>query len=206
MVGDKYVGIGGGTLQWTKSSINLIIDAINNNQFVRYQGLCFDIEAGDVGLADDLERMYTATKNKNLKVMTTISHSAPFAFPDAKVVVEGMFNSNNNDYISPQMYTFDFGTTNEYDPNNAVSWIEFSNYYINRRNANLKIIPSIFSGVDLNGTYNLYNTGGTNNGLKPINFNDPLYEIDTGVKDFFSAYNIDAGGYTQWINGTLSKI
>ena len=40
--------------------------------------------------------------------MTTISHSAPFAFPDAKVVVEGMFNSNNIDYISPQMYTFDF--------------------------------------------------------------------------------------------------
>ena len=33
MVGDKYVGIGGGTLQWTKDSINLIIDAINNDEF-----------------------------------------------------------------------------------------------------------------------------------------------------------------------------
>lgn len=202
MVGDKYVSLGGGTLSWTPEAIEKDIVAIKNNEFKNYQGLCFDIEVGDSGL--NFENLFQAAKDVGLKVLVTISHTAPYGISDANKLMQDFFNSENIDYISPQMYTNDFGTTNEYVPNNAVSWAQFITYYTSRKNVNLSIIPSIFSNQVKNGTYDLYNTGGTNEGLVPVNYLDPKYTVDTGIVDFYLAYNIQTGGSIQWINGTLT--
>ena len=119
------------------------------------------------------------------------------------------FNSPYIDSISPQMYTGDLGVTNEYNYNAAVTWDQFSSMYSNRANPDLIITPSLLSNNDNYGMYDLNTTGGTNQGLVPINVSPDIiqkYPIDTGCKDFFKAYNIDTIGSIQWMNGTLTKL
>lgn len=205
MIGDKYVTIAGGTVNYTEESIQENIDAINTNQFKNYQGICFDIEAGVAGLADSFELMFKAAKSVGLKVIVSVSHTAPYAFPDRGVLMESFFKSENIDCISTQIYTFDFGTANEYIANDAVSWEQLSEWYKNRKNTNLVVVPSLFSSENSHGRCDLYDTGGTNQGLIPINFVNPKYTVDNGAKEFFEAFGIDTPGYLSWINGELTK-
>jgi hypothetical protein len=204
MIGDKYVCLGGGTLSWTADVISKDINAVNTNQFQKYQGICFDIEAGDSGLKDNFEQLFAAAKKMGLKTIVSVSHSAPYAFADANTLMQSFFQSMNIDYISTQLYTNDFGTANEYIENNSVTWDQFASYFSQRKNSNLQILPSIFSGQSIGGTYDLYTTGGSNNGLVPIDYTSPSFPIDTGSQNFFSLFNIETTGFIQWINGNIS--
>lgn len=204
MKGLKCISIGGGTLNWTSISINNLLSSIESGQFIKYDAVCYDIETG---VSLQFEQLFSASKSKGLIVFVTISHSAPFGFSDATDIMISFFNSLNIDAISPQLYTFDFGTANEYIPNNALSWQQFSDLYAKRKNPNLVVVPSIFSGIkNSSETYDLYNTGGTNDNLVPINYYDPKYTIDTGSNNFLKAYLINSPGYVSWINGNIKPI
>jgi hypothetical protein len=130
-------------------------------------------------------------------------------------LMENFFKSNYVDIISPQLYSLDIGTANEYTPTNSCSWAKFKGFYDNRANKDLKIYPSLWSIQDKNGTYDLWNKGGTTNGKKPIISIDPKedgdllikFTVDNGAKDFFdNILGIPASGCIQFINGTISKV
>lgn len=202
------ITIGGGTIAWTADSINKIIVALNSNQFSKYAIIIYDIEVGVSGLSSNFEQMFAATKAAKIGCYVTVSHSSPFGFSDSLQIMIGFFASSNIDVISPQLYTEDFGVLNEYTESSYMTWTQFSQYYQNRANPNLQIIPSILSNTSYPnnyGTYELLGTGGINQGKTPVGFSSPNWQIDTGAKDFFVSIGIDnVQNSIQWINGTLT--
>ena len=217
MIGKKYCSLGGGGSQWTKSVISNLTNSINNNVFKNYQGICYDVEAGDSGLAEDFNKVFQLTKEKNLDVFVTISHTAPYAFGDADVIMKSFFQCPYVDIMSPQLYTDDIGVATEYDASNKFSWTDFKTYYDKRGNVNLKIYPSIWSNQNVNGSYDLFNTGGTNHGKTPMFlygmsaadnalFSSKNWNKDMGVKDFFcNILNIPSDGSIQFICGSIKS-
>lgn len=211
MVGIKCACLGGGTLQYTSDIIAEQKLAIENNEFYNYDILCFDIESYDNTATPELfNDLFKSASERNYIVIITTSHTAPYNAPNlssAKQLMTSFFNSPYIDCITPQLYSNDIGVTNEYAANAAVSWEEFSLMYKNRINQNLIISPSIPSNNNGYGMYDLQNTGGTNDGLVPINVPQDIinkYPIDIGASNFLKAYDIDNIGSFQWMNGTLT--
>jgi hypothetical protein len=227
MKGVKYCSVGGGTPPgWTVQSISNLKKSIINDAFKNYKGVCFDIEIGDAGLAANFEDLFLTTKQKNLDVFITISHTAPFGFPDKEDLMKSFFKSKNVDIISPQLYTDDIGTATQYTPTDKFYWSDFCDAYNSRGNPNLQIYPSLWSVQSNNGCYDLWNTGGTNDGKQPIigdAGNQPSwligqwspdsklannnFKVDKGVKDFFNnILKIPSNGAIQFINGNISPL
>jgi len=136
--GVKYIDIGGGNANgaWSSSQLNSVINAINNNSFSGYGGICFDVEEGQAGLSSAFESAFKAAKAHGYQVLVTISHSAPYGFSDASTLMSNFFASTNIDYISPQLYTSGNEKQNDYSTDGGVSW----NAYQKSR---AKIAPSI---------------------------------------------------------------
>jgi hypothetical protein len=122
-MGDLYISFGGGNDSGKLTTANLasLNAAINSGRFSRYSGVCYDVELGDSGLSADLEASFIVAKANNLKVFVTVSHSAPYGISDKIVVMENLFNSDNVDYLSPQLYTTGSETSNDY-VYDGVSW------------------------------------------------------------------------------------
>lgn len=215
--GIKMINIGGGSDQWTTAMMNDLIKELKDSSIKgtlqkNFQGICYDIETqgddDDDVFYNTFEILFRSTKQLGLLVLVTISNSSPYGFHDGPRFMKGVFACPDVDFVSPQLYQFDFGTVNEYDPG-QVSWDQFATLYKARNNKNLKIIPSLFS-VQTNaayGTYDLYNTGGTNQGKPPIlryGGDLPDYKTDLGAKAFFASYGVDTYGALQFINGTIS--
>lgn len=220
VTGDKYVCLGGGPVVWTIDNVDKIKDSINNDDFKAYQGICYDVEGyddSDSSIKDKFKDCFDAARAKNLKNLVTTSHSGPYLKGDAADIMTFFFTSCDTiDIISPQMYTCDYGTANEYDFSKGVLWIpdgtttvDFQTLYNNRANEELVILPSLFMNVDSpsNTYYDLYNTGGTNDGNFPIDFYNPLPEgftVDKGAKNFFEEIvKIPISGSIQFANGTI---
>jgi hypothetical protein len=150
-----------------------------------------------------------------------------------KTPSSGMSNPQYTwDYISPQMYTQNIGTMNEYVANNNIYWTgtdSFVSYILENENfttygPNL-LLPSTYN-------YSLYTTGGTNAGnppniyfyqSSPNNINPIVqssieaisipYSSDTGLVDFFSSIFTGStgsysnlGGCVSWLCGTLGSM
>jgi hypothetical protein len=62
---------------FTLSSLNAITAAINANTITGYNGIAYDIEEGDAGLASAFTASFAAAKAKGFKVLVTTSHSQP---------------------------------------------------------------------------------------------------------------------------------
>lgn len=226
-----------------------------------YNCLVFDIEewTGPSGsTAEDFLNLFHYIKTdsnsnyaffetqQDVKIIVTIAHScsnyntsvAQTAIDSGQSVCSGLYEASGwdpcpYDYISPQMYTQNCGTTNEYCANYNIYWktgyvglplfvtlissnSNFRDYGVNF------ILPAINLG-------NLYKTGGTND-LNPSNLyfwqsssnTNPVltesasgnailpYPVDSGVVGFFNGIfetdNPNLGGYAQWVNGTLDNI
>jgi len=142
-------------------------------------------------------------------------------------------STGSYDYLCPQLYTQNVGSTNEYAANANILWTGTdqqygsfaSNVKLNQKylQYGLKmILPAI-------NFYNLYNTGGTNEGNSPnlylyqtssssttpvtesaSGWRDIPYNTDNGTISFFNSifettiYQPELGGYAQWVDGTLS--
>jgi hypothetical protein len=122
LVGAKYLDVGGGdaTGRWSVNSISVLNNALSTIKAAGYAGVCYDIEEGDSGLASALTSSFALAKNAGLKVLVTISHSAPYGIPDAGVVMTAIASSANVDYLSPQLYTTGGETANDYSGNWAL--------------------------------------------------------------------------------------
>jgi len=95
-------------------------------------------EEGDTGLANLFKASFTAAKNRGLKVLVTISHSAPYGVGDAAVLMQSFFPNTNIDYMSPQLYTSGNEAQNDYSISQGVQWEQY-------KNCRAAIIPSIVS-------------------------------------------------------------
>jgi len=136
--GNKYISIGGGNSagSWTSSVLSSVTSNINSNAFSGYQGIVFDVEQGDSGLASAFETAFAAAKGKGLEVLVTTSHSAPYGMTDAYSLMTNFLGSSNIDYISPQLYSSGTESQNDYTTSQGVGW----NLY---QNIHAKVVPSI---------------------------------------------------------------
>lgn len=116
------------------------------------------------------------------------------------------------------MYTYMFGTTNEYCPNSNLSWSDFfgilenndifKNYGINC------ILPAIFNGLQLtvngNKILDSYKNGGSNNNNSPNLYYyqstdtsiNPIVESGCGLYDYLGYYANDIG-VVSFFNETI---
>eukprot|EP00658_Telonema_sp_P-2_P007730 TRINITY_DN12878_c0_g1_i17.p1 TRINITY_DN12878_c0_g1~~TRINITY_DN12878_c0_g1_i17.p1 ORF type:complete len:200 (+),score=61.93 TRINITY_DN12878_c0_g1_i17:56-655(+) len=69
------------------------------------KGVCYDVEEGDAGMAAAFAASFALCKQHSLRVLVTVSHSAPYAVPDKAALMAGFLQDSNIDYLSPQLYT-----------------------------------------------------------------------------------------------------
>jgi len=142
--GKKYLSLGGGNHNgyWTANDLTVAKAACQNGDFTRagYAGIAWDIEEGDAGLSGPFAQAFIACRAAGLKNLVTISHSAPYGVPDAAILMAGFFPDPNIDYISPQMYTTGYETTNDWALTAGVQWQEYAK-------SKAIVIPSIVTGT-----------------------------------------------------------
>lgn len=134
----KYITLGGGNANgaFNASGLKNITGAINAGKFASYSGIAYDIEEGSSGLAAAFAQSFATAKAKRLKVLVTVSHSAPYGIGDANALMKSFFTNSNIDFLSPQLYTTGMEKQNQYDTSGGVTW----NLYAG---AKAKVIPSI---------------------------------------------------------------
>ena len=212
-----------------------------------YNSLCFDIETwggnsttGSSG-TDFLNFFNYIKNNQNstfytfeMIIIVSMSHSCSNFNGTGQKVLSTIYADKNKyyDYICPQMYTQNIGTTNEYAANYNILWTDNYDgannsfqYYLSQ-NANYEyyknkmILPAVnfqnlynSSGTNISKYPNLYFYQSSDNNINPA-ANLPTgyikinYNIDSGVKSFFNAImnstdDNDIGGNLQWVNGNL---
>jgi hypothetical protein len=219
--------LGGGNQNgsWTLALINKNIDAINNNLFSKYQVLVLDIESGDSGLGTAFCDLLQTAKNSGLTTIVTISHAVPYGFSDYRDLMTYILGCKYLDHISPQLYTQDIGTMNEYiscGSDKDFYWLEFVELLKSNPNySGNMILPSIFLYNEMiySKCGGLFYSGGTNSGNPPnFGYNSSgsscncegkqsiypsEFTVDNGANSFFTLlFGIESiGGAIQWVNG-----
>jgi hypothetical protein len=157
----KFISIGGGdatTGSFTVAVLNSLNNAITSGQLSAYNGICYDIEVGDSGLATSFANSFSLAKSKGFKVLVTVSHSAPYAIPDAATLMASFFPNTDIDILSPQLYSSGYETANDFTANWAVAWTSWTA-------AKAAVVPSIVSytfystAVSFFATYNIATQG-----------------------------------------------
>jgi len=135
--GDKYLSIGGGNANGHLSAERLmkLNAAIEAGELAGYSGVCYDVEEADGGMAAAFSYSFSVAKANGLKVLVTVSHSAPYAVPDKVLLMASFFNDSNIDFISPQLYTSGQEVVNDYAWD-GVEWAEYAK-------SKAAIVPSI---------------------------------------------------------------
>ena len=139
LVGLKFISIGGGNSNGylTSQVLNQLNNLMTTDSFSAYDGICYDIEEGDSGLATAFSTSFAIAKSKGLKVLVTVSHSAPYGIGDKIQLMSSFFTNPNIDILSPQLYTSGYETTNDYSYS-GVPWSAYAN-------AAAAIVPSLVS-------------------------------------------------------------
>jgi len=134
----QYISLGGGNSNgaWTSALLSTVQSAISSGSFSSYQGIVFDIETGDSGLSSAFQAAFSAANAKGLKVLVTISHSAPYDIGDASTLMSNFFSDSNINYISPQLYSTGSETSNDYSTSGGVAWSAYVG-------CKAKVVPSI---------------------------------------------------------------
>ncbi len=140
LVGTKFISFGGGNSSgsFQKESIDLITQAIQDGKLSAYDGIAYDVEEGDSGLADAFSESFKEAKKQGMSVLVTVSHSAPYGIQDAADLMNSFFDNDNIDYLSPQLYTTGEETENNYDTSHGVEWNQYAC-------SQAKVVPSIVS-------------------------------------------------------------
>ena len=214
-----------------------------------FNSLCFDIEtwgnnssSGSSG--QDFLNLFNYIKNNEnstyftyeMIIVVTMAHSCSNFNGTGQSVLSTIYSDKNNyyDYICPQMYTQNVGTTNEYAANYNILWNDnyegdynsFQYYLSQNSNYTIYDTKMILPAINFQ---NLYGGPGTNTTKNPNlyfyqssdnNINPPAnlpsgyipieYTVDEGVKSFFNTImnsnnNEDIGGNIQWVNGNLTN-
>ena len=138
---NKYLCFGGGGKagSFHQTDLNAIDAAIQANKLSAYQGIAYDVEVGDSGLAAAFQASFATAKAAGLKVVVTISHSCPFGIKDGVTLMHSFLEDGNIDFLSPQLYTTGKEKQNDYDYA-GIKWTEFAR-------AKAAVIPSIVTGA-----------------------------------------------------------
>lgn len=162
LVGTKYLSFGGGNDngKFSADRLNKITNAIAAGQLEGYNGVAYDVECGDSGLADDFAISFQAAKSRGLKVLVTVSHSAPYGIHDADVLMSRFFADDNIDILSPQLYQTGEELTNDYDLTSGTT-TTWGDYATSKAAVILSIVDASFyysaleyfegQGVELDG-------------------------------------------------------
>lgn len=128
LVGTKFISLGGGNEagSFDADTLQSITAAINNGDFSDYDGIAYDVEEGSSGLEQAFADSFAAAQAKNLKVLVTVSHSAPYGISDAASLMQSFFTNKDIDFMSPQLYTTGSESSNDYDTSGGVEWSEYA--------------------------------------------------------------------------------
>jgi hypothetical protein len=187
--------------------------------------LVLDIESGDSGLGSAFCDLLQTAKNNGLTTIVTISHAVPYGFTDYRDLMTNILQCIYLDHISPQLYTQDIGTMNEYiscGSDKDFYWDEFVELVKSNPNySSNMILPSIFLYNEMiySKCGGLFYSGGTNSGNPPnFGYNSSSsscncegkqsiypseFKIDNGANTFFTLlFGVESiGGAIQWVNG-----
>jgi len=138
--GAQYVSVGGGNAngKFTAANLQSVISGINDGTFrtAGYDGICFDVEECDAGLASAFAAAFAAAKSQDLRVFVTTSHSAPYGCPDGASLIQSWLGDENLDFISPQLYTSGRESEPDFTANDQVAWSTW-------RSSKIRVVPSI---------------------------------------------------------------
>ena len=170
LVGKKFLSIGGGNTNgaFTNTVLTHLNKAISDNKLASYDGVAYDIEVGDSGLASAFAASFAMARSAGLEVLVTISHSAPYGISDRAELMASFFSDENIDYLSPQLYTTGKETENDYATTGGVTWDLY-------KAAKAAVIPSLVSA----GYYNSAATG-------------------KDAVSYFQQQGVSIQGYIQW--------
>jgi len=150
--GEKYIALGGGNGngRWSATVLQKVSDYCSGGKFSGYQGVAFDIEEGDAGLASAFANAFSSCKSGGYKVLVTVSHSSPYGITDAGSLMASFFSGGNVDYFSPQLYSSGTEATNDYS-DATVSWSQYSG---------TNFIPSIVTGSYFSDAQSFFSSKG----------------------------------------------
>jgi hypothetical protein len=229
---DTQTGVGTGALIYgngsdNKQSFNCIVFDIEDPSGTSSSGIDF------INLFDYIKNNPNSNfYNSGVTIIVTISHSCSNAMGSA--VCSQIYQGYNGqtyigvyDYISPQLYTQNLGTTNEYCANYQILWSDFvSDMKVNPMFTTYGIsmlLPSInfntlltTGGSNVDTSPNLYYYQSKSN-TDPLTVSDGLasgdiainYPTDNGAQGFFNVIfstSGSIGGSIQWVNGTITNI
>jgi len=149
--GVKFISLGGGNVNgvWTASVIQQVNSAIGAGSFAGYGGIAYDIEEGDAGLTSAFQNSFRVAKGAGLRVLVSVSHSAPYNIVDGYAMMQAFFTDKNIDYLSPQLYTSGYETQNDYATSLGVGWDLWAR-------SQATIIPSIVTGSLFSSAQNYF--------------------------------------------------
>lgn len=155
--GSKYLSVGGANVNGymtpeTLKGIEANLDYVKDAGFV---GICFDIEVtqNENQYIPAMNAAFAAVRAKGLKVLVTTSHSAPIKSRAARKIVQAWVNSDNIDYLSPQLYSSGKEKAPQTVASNGVEWGLW-------KGAKAVIIPSIVDGSHWPATQKFFQNQG----------------------------------------------
>lgn len=156
LIGTKYLSLNGNeNSRFTRLTLTEITLAIQMGKLDSYDGVAYDVEEGDSGLADHFATCFKAAKDRGLKVLVTVSHSAPYGIDDADDLMQAFLTNDNIDILSPQLYITGEESTNNYQltSNTKTTWADYAK-------SKAVIVPSIITASLYNAAKNYFNEQG----------------------------------------------
>jgi len=138
LIGKKFISLGGGNEngRFTAAVLDSITAAITSGSFAGYDGIAYDVEEGDSGLATAFQDSFVTARQSGFIVLVTVSHSAPYGIADAAQLMQSFFADANIDILSPQLYTSGNESYNDYSTTAGVEWSEYAT-------ARAAVVPSV---------------------------------------------------------------
>jgi len=139
LVGKKFLSFGGSKEnKWSMQALANLDIAIKSKQLTGWDGIAYDVEDGDSGLALAFSASFANAKAHGLAVLVTVSHSQPYNVPDAIALMTSFFADSNIDFLSPRLLTTGSETANDYAWD-GTDWKDYSS-------ARAKIVPTVVLG------------------------------------------------------------
>ena len=96
----------------------------STNGFPTFNVLAFDIETGDAGLEQDFLNLFQQAQQLGFEIIVIINHSCSYGFTDALNLMQTLLPSPYVNYVSPELYTENIATMNEYVANTQLVWMD----------------------------------------------------------------------------------
>ena len=150
--GKKFLSIGGGNGNGylTAATLSALDAAVSGGKLSGYDGVCYDVENGDSGLASNFAASFANSKANKFLVLVTVSHSKPYGVGDGVDLMNSFFPNSNIDILSPQLYSGGTEPANDYTYV-GVPWSSYAT-------AKAAVVPSIVTASYYSDAQNYFAT------------------------------------------------